>query len=176
MDDITNRRSGGRGVRFPSNNTIEFSFPFKVDEGVRHYIRAALGLVTGWYNEEQAGKFPGMPKMEIVSAVEMDNYGWVMQTLERVGPECSMQFTVPHKTRALRAGEIFGQLAAVGAPPMKINLTHKWKVMESPWHYTTVECTWGKRADLQKLLTDAAQFPNVEIGGAGEQGRAWVTV
>ena len=87
-----------------------------------------------------------------------------------------MQFTVPHKTRALRTGEIFGQLAAVGAPPMKINLTYKWEVLESPWHYTTVECTWGKRADLQKLLTDAAQFPNVAIGGQGEEGRAWVTV
>ena len=87
-----------------------------------------------------------------------------------------MQFTVPHKKRALRVGEIFGQLVAVEAPPIKTNLTHKWEVMESLWHYTTVECTWGPRADLQKLLTDAAQFPNVEIGGAGEQGRAWVTM
>ena len=59
---------------------------------------------------------------------------------------------------------------------MKINLTYKWEVLESPWHYTTVECTWGKRAGLQKLLTDAAQFPNVAIGGQGEEGRAWVTV
>ena len=174
MDDIEIRRSGGRGMRFPSQNTIEFNFPFKVDEGVRHYIRAALGLVTEWYNEEQAGKAPERPKMEIVAAVEMDNYSWVMQTLGRVGPEHSMQFTVPHKTRTLMTGEIFGQLAAVGAPPMKINLTHKWEAMESPWHYTTVECTWGESADLPwrgtKLLTEAAQFPNVEIGGQGKAG------
>ena len=106
----------------------------------------------------------------------MDNYSWIMQTLDRVGPECSMQFTVPHKMRALKAGEIFEQLAAVEAPPMRINLTYKWEVPESPWHYTTVECTWGTRAGLQKLLTNAAHFPNVAIGGEGEQGRAWVTV
>ena len=87
MDDTTNRKSGARGVRFPSNNTIEFSFPFKVGEEVRNYIRAALGLVTEWYNEEQAKKATGAAKMEIISAVEMDNYGWIMQTLERVGPE-----------------------------------------------------------------------------------------
>ena len=138
LDDIANRRSGGRGIRFPSNNTIEFGFPFKVGEEVRNYIKAALGLATEWYNEEQAGR---APRMEIVAAVEVDNYSWIMQALGWVGPEHSMQFTVPNKTRALRAGEIFGQLAAVGAPPMKINLTHKWKAMESPWHYTTVECT-----------------------------------
>ena len=39
-----------------------------------------------------------------------------------------------------------------------------------------MECTWGERADLQKLQTDAAQFPNVEIGGQGKAGQAWVTV
>ena len=87
-----------------------------------------------------------------------------------------MQFTVPHKTREVKVGEIFCQLAAVEAPPIRINLTYKWEVMESPWHYTTVECTWGTRAALQKLLTDAAHFPNVGIGGEGEQGRAWVTL
>jgi hypothetical protein len=128
-------------------------------------------MVTGWYNAEKAETHPGKPQLEIVSAVEMDNYGWIKQALERVGPERSMQFTVPHK-KSLRVGEIFGQLAAVDAPPIMINLTYKWEVMESLWHYTTVECTWGQRTDLQKLLTDAAQFPNVEIGGAGEQGRA----
>ena len=109
MDDMPNRKSGARGIRFPSNNTIEFNFPFKVDEGVRNYIRAALGLVTEWYNDEQARKAPGMAKMEIVSAVEMDNYGWIKQTLERVGPERSMQFTVPHK-----GTEGWGDLWATG--------------------------------------------------------------
>ena len=176
MDDVANKKSGGMGIRFPSNNTIEFNFPFKVDEGVRKYISAALGMVTGWCNVEKAETHPGVPQMEIVSAMEMDNYGWIMQTLERVGPECSIQFTVPHKTRALKAVEIFGQLATVEAPPMRINLTYKWEALESPLHYTTVECTWAKRADLQKLLTDAAQFPNVAIGGVGEQERAWVTM
>ena len=141
MDDIPNKKSGARGVRFPSNNTIEFNFPFKVDKGVRGYIRAALGMVTGWYNAEKVETHPGKPQLEIVSAVEMNNYGWIKQALERVGPERSMQFTVPHKERALRVGEIFGQLAAVDAPPIKINLTHKWEAMESLWHYTTVECT-----------------------------------
>ena len=34
----------------------------------------------------------------------------------------------------------------------------------------------GKTTDIQKLLTDAAHSPNVEIRGVGEQGRAWVTV
>ena len=172
-----NRRSGGRGVRFPSSNTIEFNFPFKVGEEIRNYIRAALGQVTEWYNEEQAKQATGAPRMEIIAAVELDNYAWIMQTLDRVGPECSMQFTVPNKTRALRVGEIFGQLAAVGAPPMKINLTHKWAVMESIWHYTTVECTWGKGPPWKgtMLLKEAAQFPNVEIGGQGNAGRAWIT-
>ena len=62
---------------------------------------------------------------------------------------------------------------------MKINLTHKWKAMESPLHYTTVECTWEKSADPPwkgaMLLKEAAQFPNVEIGGQGKAGRAWIT-
>ena len=164
-------------MRFPSSNTIEFNFPFKVGEEIRNYIRAALGQVTEWYNEEQAKQATGAPRMEIIAAMEVDNYAWIMQTLDKVGPECSMQFTVPNKTRALRVGEIFGQLAAVGAPPMKINLTHKWAVMESIWHYTTVECTWGKGPPWKgtMLLKEAAQFPNVEIGGQGNAGRAWIT-
>ena len=99
LDDIANRRSGGRGIRFPSNNTIEFSFPFKVGEEVRNYIRAALGQVTEWYNEGQAKQATGAPRMEIISAVELDNYGWIMQTLERVGPECSVHCAVHSPTQ-----------------------------------------------------------------------------
>ena len=56
------------GTRFPSNNTIKYNFPFKVDEHVRKYIRAAPGMVTGWCNVEKAETHPGMPQMEIVAA------------------------------------------------------------------------------------------------------------
>ena len=115
---------------------------------MRGYIRAALEVVTTWYNERREEMHPGAPPLTIAAAVEMDNFGHVMRTLERVGHECSMQFTVPHKTRALKAGEILARLAAVGAQPMRINLGYKWEVVESPWYYTTVECTWGARADL----------------------------
>ena len=78
LDDVMNRRSGGMGIRFPSNNTIEYTFPFKVDEHLRKYIKAALEMVTGWYNVEKESTHPGMPQMAIGAAVEMDNYGYIM--------------------------------------------------------------------------------------------------
>ena len=115
--------------------------------------------------------------MTVAKSMELDNYGHIMSTLEKVGNNYSMQFTNPHKTRGLKVGEVMARLAVImiEAPPMRIMLTYKWEALESPWHYTTVECTWGRRADLQKLLTEAATFPNVEIGGQEDQGRAWLT-
>ena len=100
MDDTYNRKLGVNGIRFPSNNTIKYTLPFKVTENVRGYIRAALEVVTEWYNGERERTFPGAPQLMIVAAVEMDNYGHIMRTLEKVGSECSMQFTIPHKMRA----------------------------------------------------------------------------
>ena len=132
LDDTCNRNLGVKGVRFPSNNTIEYTLPFKVAEYVRGYIRAALEEVTKWYNEGIEETHPGAHPLTIAAAVEMDNYGHIVRTLERVWYKCSMQFTVPHKTRALKAWEILARLAAVGAQPMRINLGYKWEVMESP--------------------------------------------
>ena len=90
LDDTFNRNLGVNGIRFPSNNTIEYTLPFKVTKYVRGYIRAALEMVTKWYNEGREATHPGALPLTIVAAVEMDNYGHIMRTLERVGYECSM--------------------------------------------------------------------------------------
>ena len=76
-----------RGIRFPSNNTIEYIFTFKVTKNVRGYIRAALEVVTDWYNAEKEEMFPGAPQLTIVAVVEMDNYGHnvIMRTLHGEG-------------------------------------------------------------------------------------------
>ena len=96
MHDMPNRKSGARGIRFPSNNTIEVNFPFKVDEGVRKYIRAALGMVTGWYNVEKAETHPEMPQLEIVSAVEMETMAGSCKLSTGWGPSaaCNSQFHI----------------------------------------------------------------------------------